>query len=362
MTAVQNFYRENRVMVQKILLLFALILAVYIFITYVFQFVAPFVIGFIISLIVERPVRFFHKRMKIARGFGGLLMILVLLTLVSMLSIYLVSILITQGVEFITKVPDIAESIAKLFEDLQRQYEDILSFIPEGWSNLPSELFDQLKTEAAGIVGTGVKEGSTGIIRVVPNFIMYFIIIFISAFFFIKDREFIYGTISSLMPKKMRDAASAVKSGLFKALFGYIKAQLIIMLVNTSIITLGLTILGQPYSLFLGIGIAVIDALPIFGSGAAFWPWALYAAVTGNVFMAISLMIIYGIVFLTRQFLEPKILSSHIGLYPVLTLFSLFVGLKMFGVIGMFIGPMLTVTAKIILTYSPEPETSAELK
>jgi predicted PurR-regulated permease PerM len=91
-----------------------------------------------------------------------------------------------------------------------------------------------------------------------------------------------------------------------------------------------------------------VDALPVFGSGAFFWPWALYSIIVGNYKMAMGLAIINILVLITRQMLEPRIIGSQIGLHPVATLMSIFIGLKVFGLFGFIIGPIILVTIKAL--------------
>jgi sporulation integral membrane protein YtvI len=138
------------------------------------------------------------------------------------------------------------------------------------------------------------------------------------------------------------------KAGVIKAIGGYIRAQCILMCIVSAICVTGLVILGNQYALLLGVLIAFVDALPVFGSGAFFWPWALYSIIVGNYKMAMGLAIINILVLITRQMLEPRIIGSQIGLHPVATLMSIFIGLKVFGLFGFIIGPIILVTIKAL--------------
>jgi predicted PurR-regulated permease PerM len=104
---------------------------------------------------------------------------------------------------------------------------------------------------------------------------------------------------------------------------------------------LGLIILQNPYALMIGLIMAVLDFLPILGSGSVLIPWALFHLVTGEVNAAVGLMALYAVITITRQVLEPKILGEQIGVHPLLSLVSVFVGFQVFGVLGIFIGPAL---------------------
>lgn len=106
---------------------------------------------------------------------------------------------------------------------------------------------------------------------------------------------------------------------------------------------IGLTILKVPYAFTIAFIIGLVDLLPYLGVGAVLVPWIIYLFLTGNLQWAIGLSITYGIIITVRQFLEPKLVASSIGIDPLLTLISLFVGLKLFGMIGLILGPVTVV-------------------
>ena len=129
-----------------------------------------------------------------------------------------------------------------------------------------------------------------------------------------------------------------VKGFLFDALFKYIKAQLILMSITFTELTIAFLILRLPSAFLLAMLISVVDALPILGTGTILIPWAVIQILLGNYKFAISLLIIYGICLLVRQLLEPRIVSDQIGMYPLLTLMAMYIGLNTLGFLGMILG------------------------
>ena len=159
------------------------------------------------------------------------------------------------------------------------------------------------------------------------------------------------------------DFSLVAQSKLFH--FGYPTLMSVVFL----ILSVTLTIIHVKYSFLIALGIAFVDALPILGSGTVLIPWSLGSLIGGNYRMAISLIVIYLIIILTRQLLEPKVLSTQIGLHPLATLLAMYVGLNLVGVLGMILGPVLVlITVNFIRTYrsqtsiqNPRPEgTSGE--
>ena len=127
------------------------------------------------------------------------------------------------------------------------------------------------------------------------------------------------------IPKSWLSTYGLLKKAMVGALFGYAKAQLTLMIFVMLICIIGLTIVGYEYSLFLGVLIGFLDALPFIGTGAVLIPWAIWKGLMGDIPYAFGLAITYASVVVVRQLLEPKILSHHIGLYPLVTIMSMYI-------------------------------------
>ena len=120
----------------------------------------------------------------------------------------------------------------------------------------------------------------------------------------------------------------------------YLKAQLIILLIISSICCVGLFLTGNSYAVLVGCGIGLCDALPFFGTGTVFIPWLLFKVFCGQYLLAGAYGIIYLICNFTREFLEPKLIGNKLSIHPMLVLISTYVGLCVFGVFGFFLGPV----------------------
>ena len=159
------------------------------------------------------------------------------------------------------------------------------------------------------------------------------------------------------LPEWLKTSVRTIQKGFLAAIGGYARAQLTIMSVIAAISILGLTIMRHPYAVMMGLIVCLFDALPMIGTGLIFWPWAVASLISGNYAMAVGLFIINAICFLSRQLLEPKVLGQQIGLHPLLVLMGIYIGLKVFGVFGLFLGPVLLVIAKLIIKTNSESKT-----
>ena len=150
-----------------------------------------------------------------------------------------------------------------------------------------------------------------------------------------------------LLPEKAKTSGKTVFIDLKKALFGFIKAQLTLISITAVIILIGLLILRVDYAITIALVAGIVDIIPYLGTGVVFVPWIIYVAIGGDMGLAIGLGVLYIVVLVQRQIMEPKILSSNIGLDPLATLIALFVGFKLIGFLGLIVGP---VTLVIIST------------
>ena len=135
-------------------------------------------------------------------------------------------------------------------------------------------------------------------------------------------------------------------NGLVKSLGGYLKAQGIMISITFLELFIFFSVYGMKYSLILAITIAIIDALPILGTGTVLIPWSIFNLALGNYKLAIFLIILYFFVLVVRQLIEPRVVASQIGVYPLLTLLAMYTGVKLIGLFGVIVGPIVLIIAK----------------
>lgn len=185
--------------------------------------------------------------------------------------------------------------------------------------------------------------GLLNLIASLPNLAAVIIVVLLASFFIGKDWYKIKKWINSILPQRLQTSLQAIWASLQKALFGYIRAQLVMISITAVFIIIGLLILRVNYAFTIGILIGIVDLLPYLGVGAVMVPWIIYLFIHGNIPLGIGLSILYGIVLLTRQLIEPKVLATSIGLNSLAALIAMFVGLTSFGVLGLIIGPVVLV-------------------
>ena len=216
--------------------------------------------------------------------------------------------------------------------------------LQDGIASLGTRLADTLTQ-----IGHGLADGLTHLFIIVPTFFLAFLFIFIAFYFIGKDWENIFKQIYAFTPAPVMEKAQAFKNILRYRVFGFIRAQFILMFIVSLIVFIGLAILRTDHALTIAMIVGIAEILPYFGSGTILIPWFLYLFFTGDISMGIGLAIVYGVTVAVRQMLEPKILSSSMNLNAIAVLISLFAGLKLFGVVGVFLGPLILVIFVILI-------------
>jgi len=334
-----EFYHRNKKSIDRIAFLILISIVVYAFFTVLFTFLAPFFFGLLIALLMEPLIRFIVRRLKWKRWIASLICLLLFLAVVSSLGAWLVTTLIRQGAAFVETAPYHIEELADRLSELNVRLQRLGDGLPEGW-DIP-ELQEIALTLVTVFFGEGMRDQGTRLATIIPNFFLNTILTLISAYFFMADKDVIFETIKKGCPKWISSQMAQTKKGLSKAMSGYFRAQYILMAVVGIISIVGLLIIGNQYALFVGLLFAILDFLPIIGTGAVLIPWALISLAMGNLHQAIGLGIIYGVITITRQVLQPKILGDQMGAHPLASLMSIFIGFRMFGLLGLVIGPSL---------------------
>ena len=176
-----------------------------------------------------------------------------------------------------------------------------------------------------------------------PGILVFIGIATVAAFLIIKDRALIRTFVIEILPASGRSKGINVINDLLKALSGFIKAYSILITITAVITMVSLRIMGVEYAFLLGILVGIMDILPVLGPGAIIVPWIIWEFMNGNTGMGIGLVVVYAIITVIRQFLEPQIVGDSIGLHPLATLMSLYIGLQLGGFMGMVLGPVLMV-------------------
>jgi len=305
-----------------------------------FVFFLPFIIGWIIAAIANPVVLFLEEKLRIKRKAGSAVIIVAVIALIVMLGYFFVGKLFSLGMDFILDLPDLWETIEAEFREIGKNMGRIYSGLPLeiklDLGNLSEKMGSYLGT-IVGSIGTPTVNAVGNIAKNIPGALIHIIMCVLSAYFFIAEKENITEVMGKYIPVFVREKWKLVCYSLTNAVGGYIKAQLKIEVWMYLLLCIGFLLLRIPYAPLIAFFIAVLDFLPFFGTGAVMIPWAIIKLLSGDYKMAIWLLVIWGVGQLARQIIQPKIVGDSVGLAALPTLFLLFVGYKIAGVIGMIL-------------------------
>lgn len=303
-------------------------------------FFMPFVIGWIISMMANPLVRFLERRVKLVRKHSSIVIVVIALALVIGL-IYLVvsrSILLLQG--FFKELPALYASIEVDISQSLERTRHLFQFLPDGirqsWESIGDDVGALIGALAEKLASPTV-EAAGSVARSLPAVLVNFVVTVLSAYFFIVDRERIVNFIKGYLPEGASRYIQYLKRDVLRLMSGYFIAQFKIMAVVWLILTAGFLVLGVNDGPLWAILIAVLDFLPVFGTGTALIPWGFVKLLGGEYYFAAGLLGLYILTQFIRQLVQPKLVGDSMGMPPLLTLFFLYMGFKVSGIAGMIL-------------------------
>lgn len=318
----------------------ALFFAVILLLPKALFFFLPFVVGWIIALIASPLVRFFEEKVRIKRKAGSVFVIIVIIGLVVLLLYLVISQLAEQIVGLIGALPEMWAGMEGDLENIGKTLSVLLEKLPGESSLKVDDLMEQIEIvlgEFFGRIGTPTIAAAGNFAKQLPSFFIGMIMALLSSYFFVAERGQINEWFRTHTPASIQIRYRTIRRSLVRSVGGYFKAQLKIEVWMYLLLLIGLGLLKVNYFALIALGIAFLDLLPFLGTGTVLIPWAVIQMLNANYKMAVWLLIIWGGGQLARQLIQPKIVGDSMGVPPLPTLFLLFIGYKVGGVIGMII-------------------------
>lgn len=329
----------------KIVINFLLVILATLFLFFVLPrilgFFLPFVIGWIVAMIANPLVKFLEKKVKILRKHSSAIIIIIVIAAIVGALYLLIAMLVREFKSLSNDLPEIISQVETQLDKLSEQISNLTVRLP---LNIQTFINNIIQGINSNITGFKLKDDLLSFSKAgdlaqnIADFFLALIITILSAYFFIAKRDELVEGMKKNMPKSVISGWHLIYDNFKTAVGGYFKAQFKIMLVLTVIMFAGFEILNVGYSFLLALGIAFLDFLPVFGTGAVLWPWALIDMLSGNYFRAIGLVVIYLVCQVIKQVLQPKMVGDCIGISPLATLIFMYIGYRFYGVIGMILG------------------------
>lgn len=318
------------------------------------RFFLPFVIGWIIAMIANPLVQFLERRLKLVRRHSSVLIVVAVLALVIGLGYFLVSRLLWQAVSLAQDLPELYQAVSLEIQQIFSRFQHLFSALPSNvqdfWTEFSGNVGESMGMLVQKIASPTVAAAGNVAMRI-PNALVNVVVTILSAYFFIAEREKILMYWKRYLPEGGGKYYHFLCADVKQLIGGYFLAQFKIMFVVAAILLAGFGVLGIRYGFLLGILIAFLDFLPLFGTGTVLIPWAILQLVSGDYVMAAGLALLYVLTQVVRQMIQPKIVGDSMGLPPLWTLLFLYLGFKFHGISGMILAVPLGILAMKLFEY-----------
>lgn len=364
----------------------------YLLLKYAFWLFFPIVIAFAFALILQKPTNAIARKTPIKKGIASVICVFLLLFIV-------VGLIALIGASAVNYLKGFAEYIKSLFGNVEELIENVKAWLLNAVGKLPqslskiliqniNDIFMKLDPSSNAAAQSAAQSSgglsldlskitswlSTPLTSVVstamqiPTMLLNVLITIIMTCFLTADFDKVTSFLSAQLSEKRQKDFQRAKYLLKTSFLKILRAYGLIILISFTEMLIGLTVLKligvfkSNYIFIVAAATALIDILPVLGTGTVIFPWAAYCVITGNYGLAIGLIIIYAVMAVIRQIIEPKLVAGQLGLPPFMTIIGMFLGLKLFGFVGMLIMPILIIMLKLLndegiihLWKSPEP-------
>lgn len=364
------------------ILYYAILLTLfYCFMKYAFGLFFPFILAFVVAMAMQKPINFISGKTKLKKGLISGIMILLLVVALG----FLVSLL---GVKLWDGIQGFIDFLRHKFGDLPNFLDKAEVWVAERIAFLPSSIEDVINTNVSDIIAS-VKEfvlsnsneivenasaspglssmlGSidfsaissltSGVIdtaKQIPTIFLGAVVSIFACVFMASDYDNLVGFVKRQFAGKSDNFVKA-KRIITTSFKNLIKAYILIILVTFCEMFLGLSVLKLfniykgGWVFFIAIITAIVDIFPVLGTGTILLPWSLYSFISGDIPMGIGILVLYVFISVMRQFIEPKLVAGQLGLPPFVTIMGMYIGLKLFGIIGMFMVPLTIILIKLL--------------
>lgn len=325
---------------------------------YLLPVLLPFLLAWLLSLLIRPLAKKLSRRLHISQRFcAALLLTLFLSALVLLVGLALrrlmgeMSRLLGHLLENNGKIPGVVDESFDLFEFLMAR----LGIYPEAGSGYVLfrerfyEMLTDMSTHLIEALGEGLPAFATKLLSALPSAFFALLITVIAGFYFCMDERMLGNSLLGFLPRRIKLKIPAWKERAKQISWRYVKVYLLLLLLTFGELLAGFLILRVDYAFLLALIIAVLDMLPVLGVGTVLVPWALVAFFQRKFYLGFGLAVLYLVMLILRQIVEPKLLGKSLGLHPLLTLFASYAGFRLFGFWGMLVGPVVATLVKNLI-------------
>lgn len=325
--------------INKIAVFFIIYTIVFLVFFKTLGYTLPFVLAFIFALLLQKPTRYLINRFKFNNSAATLLTTFLFFTIIVALLSFGITKLTSEAIQLgkntQSYVVQNTDKVSNFFDTIQNYYKNldptILNAIETNLSSSAAKI-----SKAAVDITTKLVSGTVSFLAYIPYIMMVVLFTLLATYFFTKDFTSAKDRFLNIIPTHKSDKFFYVFNESKKMLGNYLLSYLLIITLTFLETLVGFVLLDVKYAVILSVLSAIFDILPVLGIGAIYIPMAIIYFLSKNYFVGIWIVVLYVVVSVIRQIVEPKIVSSSLGIHPVPILAAIFIGLKANGISGMF--------------------------
>lgn len=304
----------------------------------------PIIVGLITALFLAPAVTLLMKKGKLSRSISVFIVFMIYLLILVLLGYFIFTRALYQLNSFVENLPSTINQIYTVWlyflDNLQHQFGEYSPEIVDEIDEVVTNFFIELSMDLREIDIIGI---ATNLLIKIPSYLVSLLVYVISLYLFLLELPRLKEKIFNYMTDKTAEKVTFMSSRLSYVIFGFFKAQFLVSIIIFVVTFIGLYFIAPEVALIMSIIIWVIDFIPIIGSIVILAPWGLYHVIVGNMHLAVQLFILAAILLTIRRTVEPKVMGHHIGLSPLATLISLYIGLQLMGILGFILGPLIVI-------------------
>lgn len=305
----------------------------------------PFIIAFILAALLRPLILWIHHKLKVDKKVLSIFLTSIIYIGAGALLFLVITQLVILLRNVLTSLPDYYnKTIAPLFFNTRDSMETWLSDLFEGWQEAMNIIQARLTDSLQSLVVMAAQAGTSllsGLWNGLPGFFIGLLFTILLSFPIGTQYDSVAVFLLSQIPENLAESITEIRGVIKNTVLKYLLAQLILLAITCALSLTGLLIIGVPNAVGMSLIIAFFDMLPVFGPGSVMIPWVIVETFQGHVSFAVGLAIVYAVITLVRNSIAPRVVGTQLGLHPIISLLSIYVGYRLLGIFGMISFPII---------------------
>lgn len=319
--------------------------------------ILPFLIAWGMALLLRPPAKWLAEKLGLPKKLCAVTLLLLVFFLIGLLLVFTVNRLLFESGRLLERLSAESDRIGAYLSALAERLQNLSRTLPilrdfakieglEALDDYLNSLLSETVKSLTSALTTKIPRLIGSFISALPSFLLFFVISVMASFYFALDLDTVHAFLKSLLPSGTAARMPAFQKGLKNFLTRYLRAYALILFLTFCELYVGFSVLNLEYSFLPAILTALVDIFPVLGVGTVLLPWAGIVLLGGNYYVGFGLILLWAAVTVVRQIIEPRIVGGTLGIHPILMLIAMYIGFRLFGILGILLSPATVITAR----------------